>query len=158
MKSQKIMKLFLSYFGIGYSKVAPGTMGSIATLPLMYLISLQNINIYIFILLITLLTFISCIFTEIIQKKENLHDPQWIVMDEVIGMLVTWLAFYPSFNINIAIGVLLVFRFFDIIKFWPASYFDKKVTHGSGTILDDVLSAFYAIIVLICLQKFTTLY
>ncbi len=156
MKSQKYMKIFLSYFGVGYAKYAPGTMGSIATLPLMFGLAKLKLGLAIYISLLIVLTIVSCFFADIIQKKENLHDPQWIVMDEVIGMLVAWLAFYPSFNIYIAFSVLIVFRFFDIIKFWPASYFDKKVTHGSGTILDDVLSAIYAIIVLLVLQKFIT--
>lgn len=158
MKSQRIMKLYLSYFGVGYSKYAPGTMGSIATIPLMYYLSLLKLDLYIYISILVFLFIISCVFAQIIQKKENLHDPQWIVMDEVIGMLVTWLLYYPTFNVQIAMGVLIVFRFFDIIKIWPASYFDTKVTHGYGTILDDVLSAFYAIFVLFIIQKFITLY
>lgn len=158
MKSQRLMKLFLSYFGVGYSKYAPGTMGSIATLPLMYYLSILDLSISVFISALTVLFIISCTFAQIIQSKENLHDPQWIVIDEVIGMLVTWLLFYPTFNIQIAMSVLIAFRFFDIIKIWPASYFDKKVLHGYGTILDDVLSAFYAIFVLYLIQKFIIFY
>lgn len=153
MNSQKIMKFFLSFFGVGFIKYAPGTFGSIATLPLMYFISLKKIDFSIFIISILLLTIISGLVAQIVQKRENVHDPGWIVIDEVIGMLISWLAFYPTFNLQIAISVLVVFRFFDIIKFWPASFFDKKIKHGFGTIIDDVFSAFYAIFVLLLMQK-----
>ena len=43
----------------------------------------------------------------------------------------------------------LIFRVFDIFKIWPATYFDKKVTHGSGTILDDIISGVFAGIVIL---------
>jgi phosphatidylglycerophosphatase A len=157
MKSQKIIKFFLSFFGVGFIKYAPGTFGSIATIPFMYFISLKEIPLLYFVLFLVALTALSCVLAEYIQKKEHIHDPGWIVIDEVIGMLVTWLLFYPTFNFQIALSVLIVFRFFDIIKFWPASYFDKQVTNGFGTIIDDVLSAFYAIGVLYILQKFITI-
>lgn len=157
MKSQKFIKFFLSFFGVGFIKYAPGTFGSIATIPLMFYLSILKLSIFNYLLLIIILTVISCVLAEYIQKKEHIHDPGWIVIDEVIGMLVTWLLFYPVFNFQIAMSVLIVFRFFDIIKIWPASYFDKKITHGFGTIIDDVLSAFYAIAVLYIIQKFVTI-
>ena len=72
------------------------------------------------------------------------HDPQWIVMDEVIGMLVTWSFVFPSVNYNVLLPVLGLFRVFDIIKIWPASYFDKKIKHGFGTIVDDIISGLMA--------------
>lgn len=135
---------FLSFFGSGYFPVAPGTAGSLATIPLILLLHYININLLFLILLIVFVTFIACIITENIQKERGLHDPGWIVIDETIGMLITWCFLFPSIEVVDISMVFIFFRIFDIFKIWPATYFDKKVTHGSGTILDDVISGFYA--------------
>lgn len=148
MKDQKIQGpsfitvLFLSWFFTGKSPKAPGTVGSLATLPLIYLLDILNINIYSLILLILLLYIAAVFITERTQKKFQLHDPQWIVIDEVIGMLITW-AFVMDLEFNHLFLVFALFRFFDIIKIWPASYFDR-LHHGFGTITDDVVSGVYA--------------
>lgn len=141
--SDKIIKLYLSFFYTGYFPKAPGTIGSAATIPFIYLLS-QNISFYQLISLIIILTISSTFLTDYIQKKYHIHDPSWIVIDEVIGMLVTWCFIFPSTSIIDIILVFVFFRIFDIIKIYPASYFDKKVNHGFGTIFDDVLSGIYA--------------
>jgi phosphatidylglycerophosphatase A len=64
------------------------------------------------------------------------------VIDEVIGMLITW-SFVRRVDPASLFWVFSLFRIFDIIKVWPASYFDKML-HGFGTITDDVISALYA--------------
>jgi phosphatidylglycerophosphatase A len=148
MKDQKIQgpsvatTLFLSWFYTGKVPKAPGTMGSLATLPLIYLLHYININIYSLLALIVVLYIVSVIVTEKVQQKFGLHDPQWIVIDEVIGMLLTW-SFVMSVDFPTLFLVFAVFRFFDIIKIWPASYFDR-LHHGMGTITDDVISGIYA--------------
>ena len=85
----------------------------------------------------------SCYVAEVIQKKYDLHDPQWIVIDEVLGMLTTWFFMTGSPTWHL-IPAFILFRFFDIVKIWPASYFDKEVKHGMGTILDDIVSGLFA--------------
>jgi len=158
MKEQKIQRpslpvmLFLSWFYTGKFPKAPGTFGSLATLPLIYLLEYLNIKtIGLFILIFVLFT--TAVFvTQHTQKKFQLHDPQWIVIDEVIGMLVTW-SFVQSVELPILFLVFLTFRFFDIIKIWPASYFDR-LHHGIGTITDDVISGLYAGIVCYSLRNF----
>lgn len=135
--------LFLSFFGVGLAPKAPGTFGTLACLPLYYLLGKFNAPFFLFIPFLTILTIISCYIAEIVQKKYNIHDPGWIVIDEVIGMGVTWL-FLQEQSILHYVIIFALFRFFDIVKFWPASYFDKKVEHGMGTILDDVISGIFA--------------
>ena len=147
MKDQKIQgpslptTLFLSWFYTGKVPKAPGTMGSLATLPLIYLLHYININIYSLLGLIVALYVASVIVTEKVQQEFGLHDPQWIVIDEVIGMLLTW-SFVMSIEFHTLFLVFAVFRFFDIVKIWPASYFDR-LHHGMGTITDDVISGIY---------------
>jgi phosphatidylglycerophosphatase A len=148
MKDQKIQRpsiptvLFLSWFYTGKVPKAPGTMGSLATLPLIYFLHYSNINIYSLIAIIVILYIASVAVTQNVQKKYGLHDPQWIVIDEVIGMLITW-SFVMSVEFHALFLVFALFRFFDIVKIWPASYFDR-LHHGFGTITDDVVSAIYA--------------
>lgn len=158
MKEQKIQTpsvpvvLFLSWFYTGKFPKAPGTVGSLATLPLIYLLHYLEINIYSLLALIVVLYIAAVIVTEHVQKKYQLHDPQWIVIDEVIGMLITW-SFVRTIDFPIIFLVFSLFRFFDIVKIWPASYFDR-LHHGFGTITDDVISALYAGIITMMVQKF----
>jgi phosphatidylglycerophosphatase A len=158
MKEQKIQgpsfltTLFLSWFFTGKSPKAPGTMGSLATLPLIYLLHYLYINIYSLIILVIILYVAAVVITQNVQKKFHLHDPQWIVIDEVIGMLITW-SFVLSIELPTLAMVFISFRFFDIIKIWPASYFDR-LDHGIGTITDDVISGIYAGIFTFFIQKF----
>lgn len=158
MKEQKIQTpsvpvvLFLSWFYTGKFPKAPGTVGSLATLPLIYFLHYININIYSLLILIVALYIAAVIVAEHVQKKYQLHDPQWIVIDEVIGMLITW-SFVRTIDFPIIFLVFSLFRFFDIVKIWPASYFDR-LHHGFGTITDDVISALYAGLITMLVQKF----
>jgi phosphatidylglycerophosphatase A len=158
MKEQKIQgpslitTLFLSWFFSGKSPKAPGTIGSIATIPFIILLHYLQINIYSLIGLIVVLYVVAVTVTQKVQVDYGLKDPQWIVIDEVIGMLVTW-AFVMEINFHTLFLVFASFRMFDIIKIWPASYFDR-LHHGIGTITDDVISGFYAGILTLLAEKF----
>ncbi|MBY0516159.1 MAG: phosphatidylglycerophosphatase A [Bacteriovoracaceae bacterium] len=139
----RILLTYLSWFGSGYAPKAPGTFGTLASLPFIYAWSLLHLNIWINLGVIFLMTLLACLAAENVQKKLNLQDPQWIVIDEVVGMFLTWAIVNPA-NWMMWLACFVAFRFFDIIKIWPASYFDKKVKNGAGTILDDVVSGLYA--------------
>ena len=123
--------------------MAPGTWGTLATLPFLYGIGRFNPPYFLFIPLLIIVTIISSFVAETVQKELKLHDPQWIVIDEVLGMTCAWLFIQKHNLLHLAI-LFVLFRFFDIVKIWPASYFDKKVQHGAGTILDDIVSGIYA--------------
>lgn len=145
--------LFVSLFGLGFFPWAPGTLASLFTLiPLCYLTSIGAPHFF-FWPLFLILTFIACFVCQYVQKKYHEHDPSWIVIDEFLGMLLTWLIAGPS-TINECFLIFINFRFFDIIKIWPASYFDQKVKHGTGTIFDDLASGIYAALVFIIIKKF----
>ncbi len=148
MKDQKnpgpsgLSVLFLSWFYTGKMPKAPGTCGSLATIPLIYLLHYLHFNIYSLIALILALYIMAVLVAQKVQTNHQLHDPQWIVIDEVIGMLITW-SFVLTVEPHHLFLVFGTFRFFDIIKIWPASYFDR-LHHGFGTITDDVVSGVYA--------------
>ena len=135
--------LFLSFFGTGFAPYAPGTMGTIATLPFLILLGKFNPPTIFFIPLLVITTILSCFIADFVQRKHKVHDPQWIVIDEVLGMTTAWI-FIAKHDLLHLFILFVLFRFFDIIKFWPASYFDKEMKHGAGTILDDIVSGFFA--------------
>lgn len=145
--------LFLSFFGVGFLPKAPGTWGTLATLPFLYVLGKFNPPYIFFIPFIVIVTLISSFVTDSVQKKFNLHDPQFIVIDEVLGMMTAWL-FIQTHNLSHLIVLFILFRFFDIIKIWPASYFDKDVHHGAGTILDDIVSGVYAGLIYLVINHF----
>lgn len=152
--SLKLKLLFLSYFGLGYAPKAPGTVGSLFTLPLIYAISYFKFSFSAVLIFTIFLTVIACFIADLVQKELNVQDPGWIVMDEVIGMLITWLFVFPSTDPKLMAIVFIAFRFFDIIKIQPAKYIDIKIKSGAGTILDDVVSGIYAGMVVMAYQYY----
>ena len=145
--------LFLSFFGVGFLPKAPGTWGTLATLPFLYAIGRFNPPYIFFIPFLIIMTLISSFIADSVQKKFDLHDPQFIVIDEVLGMTTAWL-FIQTHNLSHLFILFALFRFFDIIKIWPASYFDKKVHHGYGTIVDDIVSGVFAGLVYLVINHF----
>lgn len=137
--------VFLSFFGVGFLPKAPGTWGSLAICPILFLLGYFKAPFFVFIPFLVMATAITCYITDIAQKKFDLHDPGWIVMDEVLGMWTAWIFTLGGDQSLLSLLIIFaLFRFFDIVKFWPASYFDKDVTHGAGTILDDIVSGIFA--------------
>lgn len=132
--------LFLSVFGIGFFSKFPGTLGTLIVLPILYNLNISSIVLWPIFIVLTLL---SCYIAESVQKDYNLHDPSWIVVDEVLGISLA-VTFLKTMTISHLLLIAVLFRIFDIFKVWPATYFDRSVQHGCGTILDDLVSALYA--------------
>ena len=136
--------------GIGMVPIAPGTFGSITAwiifVYLSHFVSMINM------LILTILFFILSIWicSEASKDLEN-KDHKSIVIDELVGM---WIALLPVLVIAnsqyertlYALAALILFRFFDILKPFPISYFDKNYKNGFGIVIDDVISGLIAII------------
>ena len=75
-----------------------------------------------------------------------MHDHPGIVWDEVVGYLLVMVA-VPRTILFVVLGFIL-FRFFDILKPWPIRIIDQKVHGGFGIMVDDVVAAVFAAIVL----------
>jgi phosphatidylglycerophosphatase A len=146
LSDERLAVLFLSFGKVGFLPKAPGTFGSLATLPLIFGLNWLGCPLHIYLGIIFVFTLLAIFLTQKIQTKHHLHDPQWIVIDEVIGMMLTWAFLYGQHWIWLLVGFGL-FRFFDIVKIWPANFFDRH-PHGAGTILDDVVSGIYAGLIL----------
>ena len=133
---------------IGYLPVAPGTWGSfIALLVWWYFIPEQETVTYILILVNLFL--IGVITSSITSEQKNEKDPSSVVIDEWVGMWLT-LVVVPK-QLIWMMAAFFIFRLFDIAKIFPIKHLEK-LNGGWGIMLDDVLAAIYALIVLLLLQ------
>ncbi len=131
-------------FGSGLMPIAPGTWGTLAAMPVYLLIAGFSWPIY---LIATLAAFILGVSVcEKVSSDLGIHDYSGIVWDEVVGyMLTMFLA--PVSLLWMIVGFFL-FRLFDIWKPQPIGYVDKHVQGGLGIMLDDVLAAIPAWIIM----------
>ena len=136
---------FLAFgLGSGLAPKAPGTAGTLASLPFFYFMSFLNINTYLIVLSIVIIFGIwLCGKT---SSDLGVHDHPGIVWDEFAGMFVTMIA-VPVTWISVLAGFLL-FRLFDIWKPWPIGLLDKRISGGLGIMLDDILAGVFAAAVL----------
>ena len=131
-------------FGSGLSPWAPGTFGTLIGIPVYLLMTQLKPVPY---LLVTLfLLYIGIHLCQATARRLGVHDHPAIVWDEIVGFLLTMVA-VPIGWVWIGLGFIL-FRLFDIWKPWPIGYFDRHVSGGLGIMLDDLLAAVYASIVL----------
>lgn len=131
-------------FGSGLMPIAPGTWGTLAAIPLYLLIMGSHWSIY---LALTLLAFILGVWvSDKVSDELGVHDYKGIVWDEVVGYLLTMFLAPPGIKWML-LGFIL-FRIFDIWKPQPIGYIDQKVQGGLGIMLDDVLAAIPAWMIL----------
>jgi len=131
-------------FGSGLSPKAPGTAGTLVGV-VVYLLLLPLPHwVY---WLITLVLFVAGIFIcGYSAKKLGVEDPGAVNWDEVVGYLFT-MAFAPHGWPWLLLGFVL-FRFFDILKPWPIRWFDRNLHGGLGIMLDDVVAAIPAAVII----------
>ena len=150
--------LFVTFFGIGTIRYAPGTITSLITT--LFLFSSFHIldlsNTVILIILITIFLYSFLAVAKYIKDEPN-KDPKEVVIDEVIGQSI------PIYLYEIAHGttkdsqeailfyiyIFILFRFFDIKKPFPINFFDKKFKNSFGVIMDDVIAGCYVVLTLI---------
>ena len=132
----------------GYFPIAPGTAGSVVGLLVVWFVSapLWNWSPLLCLLIFAVVFAAACWISGRAEVIFDQHDSSLIVIDEVLGMVVT------MFGNPITFGYLmfgfLLFRILDVAKPWPASYIDRKLRNGAGVMLDDFAVAVYANIVL----------
>ncbi len=139
-------KLISTWFLSGTITKMPGTVGSLASLPLIFIILSSKI---LAVLIIFILFTIGLWSVDNYIKHYNTsHDPKEVVIDEVVGQLLTILlaSLYQEINWSIILLCFLSFRFFDIIKMWPIDLIDKNIKSSFGVMLDDTVAAVLACI------------
>lgn len=142
--------LFAFGFGSGLAPKAPGTFGTLAAVPIYWLIQDLSVPLYVLWLLITFA--LGVYWCHRSSRALGVHDHGGIVWDEMVGYWLT-LFLAPAGWVWMVVGFIL-FRFFDVLKPWPISWLDRHVEGGLGIMVDDVLAAVYAWIVLQALAYF----
>lgn len=132
-------------FGSGLAPRAPGTFGTLASIPL-YLVLLQSSSWPLYLLWLCVAFALGVFWCDRSSQALGVHDHGGIVWDEFVGYWIT-MFMAPAGWLWILLGFIL-FRFFDVLKPWPISWLDKKVHGGFGIMIDDVLAGIYALIVL----------
>ena len=150
--------LFVTCFGIGSFRYAPGTITSLITtiflFSLFHIIDLPNYTILLILSLVFIYSFYAV--SEYIKYNEN-KDPKEVVVDEFIGQSIPIYLYEISHStakeqqeaILFYLYIFILFRYFDIKKPFPVSYFDKNFKNSFGVILDDVVAGLYVVLTLI---------
>jgi phosphatidylglycerophosphatase A len=137
---EKFMLVLATGLGSGYSPIASGTAGTLVAIPL-YL-AVARLDPWLQLLSIAALIGVAIQAADVAGRHFGESDDGRIVIDEVAGYLVTMALVKPSV-LAVAAG-FFIFRLADIVKPWPASYFDRRVHTAFGTVMDDVVAALYA--------------
>ncbi|MCB1651608.1 MAG: phosphatidylglycerophosphatase A [Alphaproteobacteria bacterium] len=138
-----------TWFGFGLLKPAPGTWGSLGSLPFGLLIFKFSglIGLLAAIVLVSLVGYWAA---DRFEKNTGIHDCKMVVIDEVAGQWIALLPVFYFWGLN-GLGVLsafLLFRVFDILKPWPVSYFDKKIDNAIGVMGDDIVAGLYGALII----------
>ena len=151
--------LFVTMFGLGKIRFMPGTFGSLATtIFLFYLFHSLNISSNI-ILIGWIVIFIYSFYAVSTRTQDSKNkDPGEIIIDEFLGQSI------PIYLYEISHGTtkenseaiiyyvlfFLLFRYFDIVKPFPVSFFDKNFKNSFGVIMDDICAGLYVVLTLVC--------
>ncbi|MGA2447871.1 MAG: phosphatidylglycerophosphatase A [Polyangiaceae bacterium] len=135
-KNNRLAWVIATWFGCGLVPRAPGTAGAVGALPLYALVihgGRVGVGLTAFVVAVTGLWAAS-----LVARESSTQDPQFVVIDEVAGMLVTMT---PMAHLSLgAVGMgFVLFRFFDIVKPWPVRYFER-FPGGWGIMLDDLVA------------------
>lgn len=139
----------VTFFGVGLLPLAPGSWGSLAALPLGMLLSWIGGWPLLLIAggIAAVLGWRAC---DTYLSQTGREDPPEAVIDEVATQWMV-MAFVPMTFAGI-LGAFLVFRLFDTLKPWPASWADAEVEGGMGVMLDDLIAGLYSIPPLVALD------
>ena len=182
---KKIAELISTVFFIGKIKYAPGTFGSLPAFPLCYMIMYfvlnnkilfplegfnfqeqQIIALFVLELFVIIVLFILGTYcTSIYIEDKEVQDPREVVIDEVVGQMLTILLCSFSVVLTYATSLpehfdathidivclfvlpFMLFRLFDALKPWPINWLDKNIKGAMGVMVDDIAAAIFASVV-----------
>ena len=155
---KNFINFFISLAFVGYIKTIPGSVASLVSiLFLFHLFYFKILSIEIFLIIFILIFVFSLYMINSYSKQTNTQDSKIIVIDEFIGIFLIFLFYDEIYIYNSFLTIILIFflfRFFDIIKFFPANLIDKKMLNSLGVILDDIVAAIYTILTLYFINVF----
>ena len=153
----KLARLIVTFFYIGYAKIAPGSIASLVTTLMFYFFAKHLVS-YLFIIIILITSILAFFAVSIYTYELSEKDRSEIVIDEVIGQSIALLPllFFEQTNppqLFMCIISLLFFRFFDIVKPYPINKFDR-MNNTFGVIFDDILAGIFSALLLIFALSF----
>ena len=153
----RLARLIVTFFYIGNTKIAPGSVASLVTTLIFYLVAKHLIS-FLFIIIILMTTVLAFFAISIYTYKLLKKDRSEIVIDEVIGQSIALLPLLLFEQTNppqlyMCIISLLFFRFFDIVKPYPINKLDK-MNNTFGVIFDDILAGIFSALLLIFVLSF----
>jgi len=148
----KTAKILATYFGLGLSPKAPGTVGSLGTLPLAAVTAYFYGTTGILLLAFTAF-FIGVWATHQLIKDQEEKDPSMVVIDETAGQSLTFVLVGNHLVGNWDLWYLYIigfvlFRLFDIVKMGPVKWADSKLKNAWGVMLDDMFAGCFAAVIL----------
>jgi len=145
--SQLLLRCIATGFGVGYLPLAPGTWGSLAAVLLLVLIyqfsGTYQLAVHV---ILTIVLFPLAWFTSgFVSREDQDKDPKFVVIDEIFGQFLC-LLWVPFLSFSWIFGFAL-FRFFDIVKPFPAKQCER-LPGGLGIVMDDLVAGIYAGLIL----------
>ena len=150
-------------FSLGRIRFIPGTFGSLATVIFLFIcFHILNISSNIILIIIIITFAYSLIAIKDYTENNSNKDPKEIIIDEFIGQAIPIYLYEISHGteksldqaIIVYVICFVLFRFFDIVKPFPVSYFDEKYKNSFGVIMDDVCAGLYVVLCLISFMVF----
>ena len=131
-------------FGSGLAPKAPGTFGTLAALPLVWLLAMLSLGWSAAVIVAGAV--LGVFVCDVVSRDIGADDHGAIVWDEIIGFAITlWAVPFTTQNVLIA---FVLFRLLDIIKPWPIRWFDRNLHGGLGVMMDDIVAGVLACLLL----------
>jgi len=156
---KKFNSIFVTMFSLGRIGFLPGTFGSLATVIFLFVcFHILNISSNIILIILVIAFVYSFIAIKNYTENNENKDPGEIIIDEFIGQAIPIYLYEISHGTEKTMDQALIiytvcfilFRFFDILKPFPVSYFDRKHKNSFGVVMDDVCAGLYVVLSLIC--------
>ena len=163
---KKFNSIFVTMFYLGRIGFIPGTFGSLATVIFLFVcFHILNLSSNIILIILVIVFAYSFIAIKNYTENDENKDPGEIIIDEFIGQAIPIYLYEISHGTEKTMDQALIiytvcfilFRFFDILKPFPVSYFDKKHKNSFGVVMDDVCAGLYVVLSLICFMVLKSL-
>ena len=157
--------LFVTLFGIGKINKIPGSIASLATTLLLFILfHILNISPNFILISLIVIFFISLYLVNLFIKNLTNKDPKEVVIDEFIGQSIPICLYEVAHEgskstndiLTFYFIMFILFRIFDITKPYPVSYYDKNFKNSFGVIMDDVCAGLYVVAVLVSYMVITS--
>jgi phosphatidylglycerophosphatase A len=151
MKPTDYLALSIATCGVGYLPVAPGTFGSLVAVGIFLLLArvvTGSSLVAVVLVLIFAFTVVGIWAATRTEQLSGKKDPGKVVVDEVAGQFIALfpLTLFPRWSTLAVIVSFILFRFFDIVKPYPANRL-QELKGGAGVMFDDLVAGVYAAVI-----------